>query len=122
MSAYNSAYNPTGYLTDVYGWPVPENQYALFYLGPPVNQYVLHYWTPDPNQAFYTPFISQGILPGWCHPPAVPSDGNYPCLYLRGFSTAPPNPAYLPPTHYYAYPVPAAVPAPSEHPDNYSPP
>ncbi|KNZ79559.1 hypothetical protein J132_09243 [Termitomyces sp. J132] len=30
-----------------------------------------------------------------------------------------PNPTYLPPTHYYAYPTPAAVPTP-EQPDNYS--
>ncbi|KAG5719998.1 hypothetical protein E4T56_gene6851 [Termitomyces sp. T112] len=39
-----------------------------------------------------------------------------------GFSAAPPNPAYLPPAHYYVYPVPAAAPASLEHLNNYSPP
>ncbi|KAH0582467.1 hypothetical protein H2248_010412 [Termitomyces sp. 'cryptogamus'] len=106
MSVYNSVYNPAGYLTDSYG--------------PPVDQYVLHHWNPDPNQTFYTPSISQGIPPDWHCPPAFPINGNYSHMYPREFTTATPNPAYLPPTHYYMYPVPAAVPAPPEHPDNYS--
>ncbi|KAG5723660.1 hypothetical protein E4T56_gene20269 [Termitomyces sp. T112] len=29
--------------------PVPENQYAPFYLGLPADQYVPCHWTPDPN-------------------------------------------------------------------------
>ncbi|KAG5335818.1 hypothetical protein C0989_000210 [Termitomyces sp. Mn162] len=43
-------------------------------------------------------------------------------MYPGEFSTTPPNPAYLSPTYYYVYPIPAAAPAPLEHPDNYSPP
>ncbi|KNZ76705.1 hypothetical protein J132_08984 [Termitomyces sp. J132] len=122
MSAYNPVYNPAGYLTDIYGQPVPENQYALFYLGPPANQYVPCQWTPDPNQAFYAPSISQGIPSGWHCPSAFPTNGNYLHMYPGGFSTALPNPTYLPPTHYYAYPVLIATLTPLEHPDNYSPP
>ncbi|KAG5352122.1 hypothetical protein C0989_003642 [Termitomyces sp. Mn162] len=122
MSAYNPVYNPTGYLTDVYGQPVPENQYALFYSGPPADQYVPCHWTPDSNQAFYAPSISQGILLGWHCPPTFSTNGNYFHIYSRGFSPAPPNPTYLPPAHYYTDPVPAAAPAPLEHSDNYSPP
>ncbi|KNZ73616.1 hypothetical protein J132_10562 [Termitomyces sp. J132] len=122
MSVYNSTYNPTSYLTNVYGQPVPENPYAPFHTGPPVDQYVSHHWTPDSNQAFYAPSISQEIPPGWCYPPAFPTNGNNPCMYPKEYSAVPPNPAYLPPTHYYMYSVPAAAPAPPEHPDNYSPP
>ncbi|KNZ74396.1 hypothetical protein J132_06966 [Termitomyces sp. J132] len=122
MSAYNPAYNPASYLTDVNGQPVPENPYAPFYPGPPANQYIPHHWTPDPNQAFYTPSISQGIPPGWHHLPVFSANGNNPCMYSRGYSAAPPNPAYLPPTHNYVYPVPAAALAPPEPMDNYSPP
>ncbi|KAG5349618.1 hypothetical protein C0989_002715 [Termitomyces sp. Mn162] len=87
-----------------------------------MDQYVPHHWTPDPNQAFYAPSISQGIPLGWRHPPAFSANGNNPCLYSRGYSAAPPNPAYLPPAHYYAYPVPAAAPTPLGPMDNYSPP
>ncbi|KAG5342177.1 hypothetical protein C0989_004914 [Termitomyces sp. Mn162] len=43
-------------------------------------------------------------------------------MYSGGFSTASPNPAYLPPAHCYAYLVPTAAPAPPKHPDNYFPP
>ncbi|KAG5349173.1 hypothetical protein C0989_005452 [Termitomyces sp. Mn162] len=43
-------------------------------------------------------------------------------MYSRGYSTAPPNPAYLSPIHYYVYPVPAAAPTPLRPMDNYSPP
>ncbi|KAG5340386.1 hypothetical protein C0989_001880 [Termitomyces sp. Mn162] len=43
-------------------------------------------------------------------------------MYPGEYSAAPPNPAYLPPTHYYAYPVPAAAPTPPGPMDNYSPP
>ncbi|KNZ78593.1 hypothetical protein J132_11163 [Termitomyces sp. J132] len=85
MSAYNPMYNPAGYLTNVYGRPVPENPYAPFYPGPPTDQYVPHHWTPDPNQAFYTPSISQGIPPGWRHPPMFSANGNNPrSTDLRG--------------------------------------
>ncbi|KAG5349927.1 hypothetical protein C0989_001225 [Termitomyces sp. Mn162] len=80
------------------------------------------HWTPDPNQAFYAPSISQGIPPGWRRPPAFHADGNNPRINPGGYSAAPPNPAYLPPTHYYAYPIPAAAPVPPEAMDNYSPP
>ncbi|KAG5726584.1 hypothetical protein E4T56_gene4653 [Termitomyces sp. T112] len=108
MSAYNPAYNPASYLTDVYG--------------PPADQYVPCHWTPDPNQAFYAPSISQGIPPGWHCPPTFPANGNNPHMYPRGYSAVPSNPTYLPPTNYYMYPVPAAAPAPPEPMDNYSPP
>ncbi|KAG5351822.1 hypothetical protein C0989_004814 [Termitomyces sp. Mn162] len=74
------------------------------------------------SMAFYAPSISQKIPPGWRCPPAFPTNGNNPCMYPGGYSAAPPNPAYLLPTHYYAYPVPAAAPAPPEPMDNYSPP
>ncbi|KAG5336786.1 hypothetical protein C0989_011823 [Termitomyces sp. Mn162] len=87
-----------------------------------MNQYVPCHWTPDPNQAFYAPSISQGIPLGWCRPPAFSANGNNPHMYPRGYSAAPPNPAYLLPTHYYAYPVPAAAPTPLGPMDNYSPP
>ncbi|KAG5349134.1 hypothetical protein C0989_005690 [Termitomyces sp. Mn162] len=80
------------------------------------------HWTPDPNQAFYAPSISQGIPPGWRCPPAFHADGNNPHINPGGYSAAPPNPAYLPPAHYYAYPIPAAAPVPLEATDNYSPP
>ncbi|KNZ81390.1 hypothetical protein J132_00976 [Termitomyces sp. J132] len=120
MSAYNPTYNPASYLTDIYGWPVPENQYALFYPGPPADQYVLCHWTPDSNQALYAPSISQKIPLGWHRLPAFPANGSYSHMYLGGYSAVPPNPTYLPPTHYYAYPAPTAAPAPPEHPDNYS--
>ncbi|KAG5716117.1 hypothetical protein E4T56_gene10883 [Termitomyces sp. T112] len=102
MSAYNPAYNPTSYLTNIYGWPVPENSYAPFYPGPLADH--------------------QGIPLGWHCPPAFPANDNNPCMYPRGYSAVPPNPAYLLPAHYYAYPVPAAAPVPPEHPDDYSPP
>ncbi|KAG5348936.1 hypothetical protein C0989_007094 [Termitomyces sp. Mn162] len=122
MSAYNPAYNPAGYLTDIYGRPVLENPYALFYPGPPTDQYVPHHWTPDHNQAFYVPSISQGISLGWRHPSAFSANGNNPHMYSRGYSAAPPNPTYFPPVHYYAYPVPAAAPTTPGPMDNYSPP
>ncbi|KAG5348925.1 hypothetical protein C0989_007127 [Termitomyces sp. Mn162] len=115
-------YNPASYLTDVYGQLVPENPYAPFYPGPPVDQYVPCHWTSDPNQAFYAPSIGQGIPLGWCYSPAFSANGNNPHMYSRGYSAALPNLAYLPPTHYYAYPVPAAAPASPEPMDNYSPP
>ncbi|KAG5337504.1 hypothetical protein C0989_009464 [Termitomyces sp. Mn162] len=99
-----------------------ENPYAPFYPGPPTDQYVPRHWTPDPNQAFYAPSISQGIPPGWRRPPAFSADGNNPHMYPGGYSAAPPNLAYLPPAHYYAYPVPAAAPTPLGPMDNYSPP
>ncbi|KNZ72351.1 hypothetical protein J132_03442 [Termitomyces sp. J132] len=122
MSAFNPAYNPIGYPTNAYGQPILENSYAPFYPGPFADQYVPRHWTPDPNQAFYAPSISQGIPPGWRRPPAFHADGNNPCINPGGCSAAPPNPAYLPPTHYYAYPIPAAAPVPLEATDNYSPP
>ncbi|KAG5351878.1 hypothetical protein C0989_004644 [Termitomyces sp. Mn162] len=122
MSVYNTAYNPAGYLTNIYSQPVPENPYTLFYPGPSVDQYVLCHWTPDPNQVFYAPSISQEILLGWCHPLAFPANGNNPCMYPEGYSIVLPNPAYLSLAHYYAYSAPTAAPAPLEHPDNYSPP
>ncbi|KAG5348660.1 hypothetical protein C0989_009130 [Termitomyces sp. Mn162] len=122
MSAYNPMYNPASYLTNVYGQPVLENPYAPFYPGPPTDQYVSHHWTPDSNQVFYTPSISQGILLDKRRPPAFSTNGNNPHMYPRGYFTAPPNPAYLPPTHYYVYPVPAAAPTPLGPMDNYSPP
>ncbi|KAG5348544.1 hypothetical protein C0989_010026, partial [Termitomyces sp. Mn162] len=81
-----------------------------------------HHWTPDPNQAFYTPSISQEIPLGWRCPPMFHADGNNPHINPRGYSAAPPNPAYLPPAHYYVYPIPAAAPVPPEPMDNYSPP
>ncbi|KAG5350309.1 hypothetical protein C0989_011641 [Termitomyces sp. Mn162] len=74
------------------------------------------------SMAFYTAFISQGIPLGWHHPPAFPANGNNPHIYSGGYFAAPPNPAYLPPTHYYTYSVPTAAPAPPEPMDNYSPP
>ncbi|KNZ77624.1 hypothetical protein J132_04991 [Termitomyces sp. J132] len=74
------------------------------------------------TRAFYTPSISQGIPPGWCHPPTFHTDGNNPHINPRGYSAAPPNPAYLPPANYYVYPIPAAAPVPPEPMDNYSPP
>ncbi|KAG5348808.1 hypothetical protein C0989_008020, partial [Termitomyces sp. Mn162] len=122
MSAFNPTYNPIGYPTDTYGRPLLENPYAPFYPGPFADQYVPCHWTPDSNQAFYAPSISQEILPGWRHPPAFHADGNNPCINSGGYSAAPPNPAYLPPTHYYVYPIPAAAPVPPEPMDNYSPP
>ncbi|KAG5334562.1 hypothetical protein C0989_003381 [Termitomyces sp. Mn162] len=120
MSVYNPAYNPTSYLTNVYGQLVPENPYTLFYSGPPVDQYVPYYWIPDSNQAFDAPSISQEIPLGWRHSPAFPANGNNPHIYPRGYSAVPPNPTYLPPTYYYAYPVSAAASAPPEPMDNYS--
>ncbi|KNZ71323.1 hypothetical protein J132_09978 [Termitomyces sp. J132] len=122
MSAYNPMYNPAGYLTNVYGQPVPENPYALLYSGPSTDQYVPRHWTPDPNQAFYAPSISQGMPPGWRRPPTFSTDGNNPCMYPGGYSAVPPNPAYLPPAHYYVYPVLATAPTPLGPMDNYSPP
>ncbi|KAG5349145.1 hypothetical protein C0989_005610 [Termitomyces sp. Mn162] len=122
MSAYNPAYNPAGYLTNIYGQLVPENPYTPFYPGPPTDQYVPCHWTPDPNQAFYAPSISQEIPPGWCRPPAFSTNSNNPHMYPGGYSTAPPNPAYLPPAHYYTYPVPTAAPTPLGPMNNYSPP
>ncbi|KNZ77055.1 hypothetical protein J132_07449 [Termitomyces sp. J132] len=122
MSAFNPAYNPVGYPTDAYGRPILENSYAPFYPGPFTDQYVPRHWTPDPNQVFYAPSISQGIPPGWRRPPAFHADGNNPRINPGGYSAAPPNPAYLPPAHYYAYPIPAAAPVPPEATDNYSPP
>ncbi|KAG5716580.1 hypothetical protein E4T56_gene16148 [Termitomyces sp. T112] len=122
MSAYNPIYNPASYLTDIYGRPVPENPYALFYPGPSTDQYVPCHWTPDPNQAFYAPSISQGIPLGWHRPPTLSANSNNPYMYPRGYSTAPPNPTYLLPAHYYAYPVPAAAPTPLGPTDNHSPP
>ncbi|KAG5349050.1 hypothetical protein C0989_006368 [Termitomyces sp. Mn162] len=119
MSAYNSAYNPAGYLTNIYGWPVPENPYAPFYSGLPADQYMPHHWTPDPNQVSYAPSISQEISLGWCCPSGFPANGNNPHMYSRGYSTAPPNRAYLPSVHYYTYPVSTATPASLEHIDNY---
>ncbi|KAG5733027.1 hypothetical protein E4T56_gene3627 [Termitomyces sp. T112] len=101
---------------------VPENPYAPFYPGPPMNQYVPRHWTPAPNQAFHAPSISQGIPLGWRHPPVFSTNSNNPRLYPGGYSAVPPNSAYLPPAHYYMYPVPAAAPTPPEPMDNYSPP
>ncbi|KAG5350088.1 hypothetical protein C0989_000212 [Termitomyces sp. Mn162] len=122
MSVYNPVYNSAGYLTNIYGRPVPENPYTLFYSDLPTDQYIPCYWTPDPNQAFYTPSISQEVPLGWHHSPAFPTNGNNPHMYPGGYYTALPNSTYLSPAHYYTYPVPATAPAPLEHPDNYSPP
>ncbi|KAG5723576.1 hypothetical protein E4T56_gene18115 [Termitomyces sp. T112] len=77
---------------------------------------------PHSTWAFYAPSISQGIPPGWRCPPAFHANGNNPRINPGGYSTAPSNSAYLPPAHYYAYPIPAAAPAPPEAMDNYSPP
>ncbi|KNZ81108.1 hypothetical protein J132_03099 [Termitomyces sp. J132] len=122
MSAYNPAYNPASYLTDVYGQPVLENPYTPFYPGPPMDQYIPRHWTPDPNQAFYAPSISQEIPPGWRRLPVFSTNGNNSCMYPGGYSMAPPNPAYLPPAHYYTYPVPTAAPTPPGPMDNHFPP
>ncbi|KNZ79207.1 hypothetical protein J132_09718 [Termitomyces sp. J132] len=122
MSAYNPAYNPTSYLTNVYGQLVLENPYTPFYPGTLTDQYVPCHWTPNPNQAFYAPSISQGVPLGWRRPPAFSANSNNPHMYPGGYSAAPPNPAYLPPAHYYMYPVPAAAPTPPGPMDNYSPP
>ncbi|KNZ75271.1 hypothetical protein J132_03691 [Termitomyces sp. J132] len=78
--------------------------------------------TPHSTPAFYAPSISQGIPPGWHRPPAFHANGNNPHINPGGYSAAPPNPAYLPPAHYYAYPIPTAAPVPPEPMDNYSPP
>ncbi|KNZ76981.1 hypothetical protein J132_10327 [Termitomyces sp. J132] len=102
MSVFNPAYNPIDYPTNAYGQPLLENPYAPFYLGPFADQYMPRHWTPDPNQAFYTPSISQGIPLGWRCPPTFHADGNNPHINPRGYSAAPPNPTYLPPAHYYA--------------------
>ncbi|KAG5349068.1 hypothetical protein C0989_006197 [Termitomyces sp. Mn162] len=122
MSVFNPAYNPVGYPTDAYGRPILENSYAPFYPGPFADQYMPRHWTPDPNQVFYAPSISQGIPPGWRHPPAFHTNGNNPRINPGGYSAAPPNPAYLPSAHHYVYPIPAAAPVPPEAMDNYSPP
>ncbi|KAG5718807.1 hypothetical protein E4T56_gene2698 [Termitomyces sp. T112] len=122
MSAFNPAYNPVSYPTDAYGRSLLENPYAPFYPGPFADQYMPRHWTPDPNQVFYAPSINQGIPPGWRRPPALHANGNNPRINPRGYSAALPNPAYLPPAHYYAYPIPAAAPVPPEPMDNYSPP
>ncbi|KNZ75208.1 hypothetical protein J132_03929 [Termitomyces sp. J132] len=122
MSAYNPTYNPASYLTNIYGQPVLENPYTPLYPGPPTDQYVPRHWTPDSNQVFYAPYISQGIPLGLRRPPAFSTNGNNPRMYPRGYSAAPPNPAYLPPAHYYAYPVPTAASTPPGPMDNYSPP
>ncbi|KAG5729743.1 hypothetical protein E4T56_gene942 [Termitomyces sp. T112] len=102
MSVYNPAYNPASYLTNVYGWLVPENSYTPFYPGPSADH--------------------QEIPPGWRYPPASSANGNNSCMYSGGYSAALLNPAYLPLAHYYTYPVPAAAPAHSEHSDNDSAP
>ncbi|KAG5728532.1 hypothetical protein E4T56_gene19588 [Termitomyces sp. T112] len=102
MSAYNPTYNPTGFLTDIYGRLVPENPYAPFYPGPPTDH--------------------QEIPLGWHRPPTFSTDGNNLCIYPRRYSAALFNPTYLPPAHYYVYPVPAAAPTPLGPMDNYSPP
>ncbi|KAG5328285.1 hypothetical protein C0989_010715, partial [Termitomyces sp. Mn162] len=120
MSAFNPAYNPIGYPTNAYGRPLLENPYAPFYPGPFADQYVPCHWTPDPNQAYYAPSISQGIPLGWRCPSAFHANGNNPCINPRGYSAAPPNPTYLSPAHYYAYPIPTAAPVPPEPMDNYS--
>ncbi|KNZ81761.1 hypothetical protein J132_10039 [Termitomyces sp. J132] len=104
MSAFNPTYNPISYPTNAYSRPLLENSYAPFYPG------VLR------------PSISQGIPPGWRRPPTFHADGNNPHINPGGYSAAPPNPAYLPPAHYYAYPIPAAAPVPPEATDNYFPP
>ncbi|KAG5717609.1 hypothetical protein E4T56_gene5425, partial [Termitomyces sp. T112] len=101
MSAFNPTYNPVNYPTDAYGRPLLENPYAPFYPGPFVDH--------------------QGIPPGWRCPPAFHANGNNPHINPGGYSAAPPNPAYLPPTHYYVYPIPAAAPVPPEAMDHYSP-
>ncbi|KAG5334211.1 hypothetical protein C0989_003998 [Termitomyces sp. Mn162] len=101
MSAYNPLFNPAGYPTDIYGRPLPENYYTRFYPGLSMDH--------------------QRIPPGWCCPPTFPADGNHPCVYPGGFAgapSAPPNPAYLPPAHYYTYSVPTVVPTPLKQPDN----
>ncbi|KAG5349100.1 hypothetical protein C0989_006029 [Termitomyces sp. Mn162] len=63
-----------------------------------------------------------GIPPGWRRPSTFSANGNNLRMYPGGYSAALPNPAYLPPTHYYVYPVPAAAPTPPGPMDNYSPP
>ncbi|KAG5349519.1 hypothetical protein C0989_003333 [Termitomyces sp. Mn162] len=111
MSAYNPAYNPTGYLTNIYS--------------PPADYRIPCHWTPDPNPAFYTPSISQGILLGWHCPLTYPADGAYPYMYpieLLGVPPGSSNSAYFPLVHYYAYPTPAVAPVPQKQPDNYFPP
>ncbi|KAG5733979.1 hypothetical protein E4T56_gene6787 [Termitomyces sp. T112] len=83
------------------------------------------YWripTSHSTRVFYAPSISQGIPPGWRCPPTFHAIGNNPHINPGGYSAAPPNPAYLPPAHYYAYPIPSAAPVPPEAMDNYSPP
>ncbi|KAG5720042.1 hypothetical protein E4T56_gene5666 [Termitomyces sp. T112] len=103
MSAYNPAFNPTSYPTNIYSRLVPENYYAPFYSGPPTDH--------------------QEVLLDWHCPPTFSANGNHPCMYPGGFlgaPSAPPNPAYLPPAHYYVSPVPATAPTPLEQPDNYS--
>ncbi|KAG6896022.1 hypothetical protein C0993_008860 [Termitomyces sp. T159_Od127] len=73
MATYVHTYQPTGYQTDAYGRPVPENYYAMstpqpLYPAPPIKHYptlVPRYWALDQNQVPYGPFISQGIPQDW---------------------------------------------------------
>ncbi|KAG6899918.1 hypothetical protein C0993_005308 [Termitomyces sp. T159_Od127] len=73
MATYMHTYQPTGYQTNAYGRPMPENFYTMstsqsLYPAPPIKHYptlVPRYWALDQNQVPYGSSISQGIPQDW---------------------------------------------------------
>ncbi|KAG5718726.1 hypothetical protein E4T56_gene2679 [Termitomyces sp. T112] len=107
MSAYNLMYNPAGYLTNVYSHLIS----TFSTIGPLTPT---RHSTPPPSAREYLQAgttLQHSLLMA-----------TTPTCTLEDTLQHPPNSAYLLPAYCYAYSVPAAAPAPLEHPDNYSPP
>ncbi|KAG6882665.1 hypothetical protein C0993_009657 [Termitomyces sp. T159_Od127] len=117
MATYMHTYQPTGYQTNAYGRPVPENYYAMstpqpLYPAPPIEHYpilVPRYWAPDQNQAIAG--THQRVLPGGMleTPPGA----------WAPLAPAHASAAFFALGQYYAQPAPALPPPPQGHPDTY---
>ncbi|KAG5734576.1 hypothetical protein E4T56_gene5508 [Termitomyces sp. T112] len=105
MSVYNSAYNPASYLTDIYGWPAPENPYALFYPGPLADQ--------PPHFDLCTPHVN--APPPHQNIPVPPRQPMGPRALQPSFSINPPHslPILMPNpptnTNYFGPPIPRGL-------------
>ncbi|KAG6893367.1 hypothetical protein C0993_001315, partial [Termitomyces sp. T159_Od127] len=138
MATYTHTYQPTGYQTDAYGRPVPENYYAMstpqpLYPAPPIEHYptlVPRYWAPDQTQVPYGPSISQGIPQDWRRDSLQATAGTHQRVLPGGMPETPPgawaplapahaSAAFFAPGQYYAQPTPAPLPPPQGYPDTY---
>ncbi|KAG6881500.1 hypothetical protein C0993_001203 [Termitomyces sp. T159_Od127] len=139
MATYMHTYQPTGYQTDAYGRPMPENYYVMstpqpLYPAPPIEHYptlVPRYWAPDQTQVPYGPSISQGIPQDWRRDSLQATAGTHQRVLPGGMLETPPgtwaplapvhaSAAFFTPGQYYAQPAPAPPPPPPGTPEQWA--